>query len=137
MVYRQPHNIMLIIKSKVNEYLKNGNPIFVYTVVSNLQDAKEAVKEVESFKSSQGVNYRENEQKEPLYFSQRPITAGAELKLTSKGRFTVFSTESLEDLALNAQVAIENAKNTMLGKLAAAGITQSEFRRAMLQSLAV
>lgn len=125
---------MIVIKIKTNEYIKAGNPIFVYTLMSNLQDAKKATEELEQYKSTQGTNYRENDTKEPLYFSQRPIPVGAELKLTSKGRFTVLQ-DNLEETALNATAAIEGAKNAFLGKLAALNIKPAEMRAAMLSNL--
>jgi hypothetical protein len=125
---------MIVIKIKTNEYIKAGNPIFVYTLMSNLQDAKKATEELEQYKTTQGTNYRENDTKEPLYFSQRPLPVGAELKLTSKGRFTVLQ-DNLEELAVNASTQIESFKNQFLGKLAAVGVTPAQYKAALLANL--
>jgi hypothetical protein len=59
---------------------KNGQPltVFVYTVAGT--DA-----ELEQFKASQGVNYRESDSAEPLWFTTKVAGQAPKLLFTSKG----------------------------------------------------
>lgn len=125
---------MLVIKAKVNEYVKAGAPVFVYSITSNQTDPKKAEAELADYKKSCGDYYRESDAKEPLMFSQRPMTAGAKLTKTTKGRYQVLS-EDLEETATAAAAAIETFKNQFLGKLQALGIKPAEMRAAMLAGL--
>lgn len=117
----------LKIKSKVNQYMKNGSPVFVYTVDGNAETLRE-------FKESQGSYYRETEAKEPMYFSRRIIADGSELVLTASGRFQV-----LQDLeAITA--AQESATTTAFGKIQAiqqySGLTKAQLAERLISSFA-
>ena len=89
---------MLIIESKLNEYRKNGNVQFVYAVKSTLQGQDET-DELEAYKASCGQFYREDDKTgKPLFYTQRPAATGSELRLTSKGRYSVISGSLEEDI---------------------------------------
>lgn len=94
---------MLTISRKINQYLKGGNPVFVY----ELEGSKD---ELAAYKASQGEYYRESEAKKPIYFSQRPIEPGAELSLTKSGRYQVL--RDLEGVAEHkeAEAVTQEAK---------------------------
>ncbi len=86
----------LSIKSKVNEYVKNGNPVFVYSLQGDISKYKESQKEY----------FRVNEEGEALYFSNRLLEPGQELKKTNSGRFQV-----LQDLeATYSELETETTK---------------------------
>lgn len=125
---------MLIIKSKSNEYIKNGVPIFVYIVGSTEKDAKKSAAEIEEYVTSQGEHARKNDKGEYLYFSQRVIPANSQLTLTSKGRYQVLQ-ENLEKVAEEKEAAIEMFANQFLGKLKAVGVTPAQYKAQMMASL--
>lgn len=116
------------ITAKHNEYRssKTGAPVFVYTVQGTPE-------ELAAYKTAQGDNYRENEDGKPLFFSTRPIEAGSTLQVNSKGGY--FVATNLEAQVIEADLAIEMAKNAFLGKLAAVGITPAQYKARMLADL--
>ena len=124
---------MLIIKAKTNQYIKGGTIQFVYTVESNAAKAEDKAKELEAYKLSRGEYYRENEAKEPLYFSQRIYNVGDQLTKTQKGTFQV-----LNDLE-SAAAQIETQTNAALAKYNAlaqfTGLTKAQLAERLLQSL--
>ena len=113
---------MKILK-KVNQYMKSGSIIFVYTLEGD-------AKELAAYKASQGEYYRESDTDEPLYFSQRICTVGAELTETKSGRFQV-----LQDLEGVATKRAEYA-DMSFGKLTAiqqfAGLTKAQMTERLL-----
>ncbi len=114
---------MLTISRKVNQYLKNGNAIFVYEI----EGSKE---ELAAYKKSQGEYYRESDAKKPMYFSQRPIEPGAELTATKSGRYQV-----LQDLE-GTVAAREQAATQAFGKLEAirqfTGMSKAQMQERLL-----
>lgn len=125
---------MLVIKAKSNQYMKEGNPVFVYSIRSTESDAKKIAEEIKLFEESQGEYLRKNDAGEPLYFSQRVLAVGAPLTQTKSGRFQVL-TENLEQLAEEKQAAIEMFANQFLGKLKAVGVTPAQYKAQLMASL--
>jgi len=118
---------MLSIETKVNQYVKNGSSIFVYSLIGDKKD-------LEAYKVSQGVNYREDETtKKPLYFSQRVCNAGDVLNATKGGRYQVY--QDLESKDAQLQTAIIGN----LGKLEAvrqlSGLSKAQFTERLLASM--
>lgn len=113
------------IKAKINQYTKNGAIIFVYTLIGTIE-------ELEAYKASQGVNYRENELNEPLYFSQRICEVNADLTLTRSGRYMV-----LQDLEQKA-TQLDTATTSALGKLNAiaqyCGLSKLQLQEKLIAS---
>ena len=124
---------MIVIKAKINQYVKNGNIQFVYTIESTAPKAEDKAKELAEYKSSRGEYYRENEAKEPLYFSQRICNVGDQLTKTTKGAFQVLS--DLESTAAQ----IETQTNAALAKFNAlaqfTGLTKAQLAERLLQNL--
>jgi hypothetical protein len=58
---------------------KNGNTVFVYT-------ASGTPAQIEAYKVAQGDNYRESEDKAPLWFTTRCIGNSGTLIITEKGK---------------------------------------------------
>lgn len=120
---------MLTIKSKSNQYTKaGGSVVFVYVLTGSKE-------ELADYKTVQATNYRENEQKEPLYFTNQPCTVGTQLTKTTKGTFVV-------QRDLEAQVTnFENAKNIAAAKLAAMqeflGLSKQQMQEMLLGQLSV
>lgn len=122
---------MLIIKAKVNQYMKAGVAQFVYSVKSDSTDPKIVEKELAAYKAACGTYYREDDQsKEPLFFSQRVCKPGAELKEAKNGRYTAL-TEDLEAMV----EAKEGLKSREIAKLQAAteffGMSKQELLQTM------
>ena len=114
---------MLIIKAKTNEYLKNGAPVFVYSIVSTEKDTAKATKELDAYKAERGSYYRESESGEPLLFTGRVVTPNTPVELNRKGEYVVKSelqdleaiAESTEDTSRKIQAA-RAAMERALGK---------------------
>lgn len=113
----------LTIARKVNQYIKNNNPIFVYELSGEKAD-------LEAYKKAQGEYYRESDAKKPMYFSQRPIENGSELSLTKSGRYQV-----LQDLE-GTVAAREQAATQAFGKLEAirqfTGMSKAQMQERLL-----
>ena len=124
---------MIVIEKKNNEYVKNGNPVFVYLLKSTETDKKKADAELEAYKVACGSNYREDNGS-PLYFTARPASAGQELKQSKSGRFQVYM-ENLEEKTIQKEEAINAAEAAYLGRLKAVGLTPAQMRAAMLAAL--
>lgn len=118
---------MLIIKAKNNQYVKNGNPVFVYTLTGTKEELK-------AFKDSQGDNYRENEGKEPLYFTQRVCQPGQELSKTQSGRYQVL--QDLEAKVLAIDTAAEKTIGKLKGMVEYFGISKAQLQQQMIAALA-
>src|SRR5690606_1731411 len=103
------------------------NPIFVYILTGSKDDLK-------AFKDAQGENYRENEQKEPLYFSQRVCQPGQELRKTNNGRFQVL--QDLEQRATSIEVAAEKTIGKLTGMAQYFGLTKAQLQQQMFAALA-
>lgn len=58
---------------------KNGNKVFVYAVSGTPE-------QLAKFKAAQGDNYREAEDKTPLWFTTRSVGASGELIITTNGK---------------------------------------------------
>lgn len=90
---------MITIVEKVGQYLRNNEPRFVYKIKGSVEELKE-------YKQIQGANYREDESKNPLFFSKTPIANGTSLTKSNDGtRFFVEKdlekqASKLEDLQL-------------------------------------
>lgn len=117
----------LTIKAKVNQYRKNGANIFVYA----LSGSKESIEE---YKESQGSYYREDENGNVLYFSQRIVNVGDSLTQTSSGRFQVLSDLEAESIEIDAH------SKKFLGKLSAiqqfTGMSRAQLQQKIMDSLA-
>lgn len=117
------------IKSKQNQYTKaGGNPVFVYVLTGTKEELAE-------YKTLQATNYRENDAKEPLFFTSRPANIGDTVAKTNTNRFTI-------QRDLEAEVAsIETAKNAALGKLQATaeflGLTKAQMQQMLLGQLSI
>ena len=121
--------VMLIIGTKLNEYIKNGATQFVYGVKSTLQ-GQDATDELEAYKASCGSFYREDDKtQQPLFYTQRIAKVGNELRLTTKGRFSVVS--NLEEEVEKSELL----KAKEMAKLKAAqeffGMSKAEMLEAM------
>lgn len=114
------------ISSKVNQYVKNGNSIFVYELDCNDVELTE-------YKTAQSSYYKESDNKKPLYFSQRICNNGDMLMLTSSGRYQV-----LQDLEAKA-ISIDSAKNQNLGKFLAlaefTGLSKAQLAERLLERI--
>lgn len=75
---------------------KNGNPTFVYSV-DGTKD------ELADFKKSQGDYYREDEDKNPLWFTTRYIGEEGKLMITSNGNCVPDMSEFDKQASLVAQ----------------------------------
>jgi len=75
---------------------KNGNPTFVYSV----EGTKE---QLEAFKKSQGDYYREDDDKNPLWFTTRYIGEEGTLMITSNGNVVPDMSEFDKQASLVAQ----------------------------------
>lgn len=118
---------MITIIAKSNEYMKNGSPVFVYTLSCN-----EAEKE--AYKANQGDFYREDDKGNPLFFSNRVLQAGAEVRWVEKSqRYSVIT--DLEALAARNE-AIKAEKLASLEALAEfTGLTKAQLAERMLEKL--
>ena len=125
---------MLVIKTKSNQYVKDGKIVLVYTVASSEKDAAKQKAEIAEYETSQGEYIRKDEQGNPLYFSQRVCQVGAQLTKTQKGRFTVLE-EDLEVKAAERETAVEMFANQFLGKLKAVGVTPAQYKAQLMASL--
>ncbi len=125
---------MLVIKTKSNQYVKDGKIVLVYTVASSEKDAAKQKAEIAEYETSQGEYIRKDEQGNPLYFSQRACKAGDVLTKTQKGRFQVLD-EDLEAKAIEREASVELFANQFLGKLKAVNITPAQYRAQLMASL--
>jgi len=75
---------------------KNGNPTFVYSVEGSKED-------LASFKKAQGSYYREDEDKNPLWFTTRYIGEVGNLIVTSNGNIVPDMSEYDKQASLVAQ----------------------------------
>lgn len=71
--------IIMKIKAIRSYTSKNGNKVFVYAVSGTKE-------QLEKFKAAQGENYREDENKNPLWFTTRSVGAQGELIITTNGK---------------------------------------------------
>jgi hypothetical protein len=75
---------------------KNGNPTFVYSVEGSKED-------MASFKKAQGSYYREDEDKNPLWFTTRYIGEDGKLLITTNGNIVPDMSEFDKQASLVAQ----------------------------------
>lgn len=74
-----PHTIVMKIKLVRSYTSKNGNKVFVYSVSGNKA-------QLDAFKTAQGDNFREDENKNPLWFTTRCVGNTGELIITTNGK---------------------------------------------------
>ena len=125
---------MLVIKTKSNQYVKDGKIVLVYSVASTEKDAAKAASEIKEYETSQGEYARKNDAGEFLYFSQRVCQVGDQLTKTKKGRFQVLDGD-LEAKAIEREASVELFANQFLGKLKAVNITPAQYRAQLMASL--
>lgn len=87
---------MLKVKCSRTYRSKNGNPTFVYSVAGSKED-------LASFKKAQGSYYREDEDKNPLWFTTRYIGEDGVLIVTSNGNIVPDMSEYDKQASLVAQ----------------------------------
>lgn len=118
---------MITITTKSNEYMKNGSPVFVYTLGCN--EAEKA-----DYKAKQGDFYREDEKGNPLFFSSRVLQIGAEVRWAEKTqRYSAIT--DLEAIAARTE-AIKAEKLASLEALAEfTGLTKAQLAERMLEKL--
>lgn len=87
---------MLKVKSIRTYRSKNGNPTFVYRVDGNKDD-------LAAFKKAQGSYYREDDDKNPLWFTTRYIGETGNLIVTSNGNIVPDMSEFDKQASLVAQ----------------------------------
>lgn len=114
---------MLTISRKINQYLKNGNPVFVYEI----DGTKE---ELAAYKTSQGDYYRESEAKKAMYFSQRPLEAGAELSATRSGRYQVLQDLEMTAAQKESETIIQEAKLEAIRRIT--GMSKAQMTERLL-----
>jgi hypothetical protein len=91
------------IATKHGQYRRDGQPRFVYTMTGTKE-------ELADYKAVKGAFYKESENKEPLWFSKKPLVLGVNLIKTTNNLFII--EEDLEVVA-NKQTATED---TVIGK---------------------
>lgn len=75
---------------------KNGTPTFVYTVAGSKE-------QLEAFKKAQGDYYREDDDKNPLWFTTRYVGEEGVLMITSNGNVVPDMSEFDKQASLVAQ----------------------------------
>lgn len=76
---------MLTIVAKVNQYLKNGNLVGVFTVASDLTDAAKKKAELDAYIASQPAGTSKASDGGPLFWGDPDIAPGTELTKTTRG----------------------------------------------------
>lgn len=119
----------LKIKAKNNQYRKSGTgrPVFNYTITGTAE-------ELENYKKAQGVNYKENENNEPLFFSTSPLAIGADLVANQAG--TAYGVRTnLEDVAVEREMLVEKemAKNDAIRRIL--GLSDAEYKAKMMKKM--
>ena len=109
------------IGKKVNEYLKSGKPVFVYSLVGTET-------EIEAYKAASQASTDETK---VLFFSTRPVNSGDEVVLSQKGNYSVQS-GNLEAQAIAHQTLVDNAVAKFEGLQKFAGMTKEEIIRLVM-----
>ena len=85
--------------------------VFVYTVNGSQQ-------EIAEYQETQGVNYRENDNGQPLFFSNTFAGNGINLIKTQSGRFTVDTSAFAQAEGMLSNFANAEMRSAMAGILA-------------------
>lgn len=110
------------IKALQSSYRKNGNIQFVYSLDCSPEEKK-------AYKANKGDYYKENEQEEPLFWSQRSVPVGTELKESSKGTF--YPVTNLADEAEALDIATINKRGNIRACLIEFGMSKQELLERM------
>ena len=125
---------MLIISAKVNEYVKNGSVMFVYTIDSNATKPADKKAELKDFEDSMGEYFQVNkEDGKPLYWSKDISSVGTELQKSYSGRYNV--PRNLEEKAVD----LESKTNSKLAGFQAlmqfTGKTKAQMQQLLLEGM--
>ena len=85
--------------------------VFVYTVNGSQQ-------EIAEYQETQGVNYRENDNGQPLFFSNTFAGTGVNLIKTQSGRYTVDTSAFAQAEGMLSNFANAEMRSAMAGILA-------------------
>lgn len=123
----------MLLLTYVSSYIKNGQTRFTYSVSSNEKDSAKATAELAEYKAIKGTYYREDEKKNPLYFTDQVIADNTQIQKKSNGKDYYILTDLKEK-----QQYIDEVAETMQGKLEGmrrySGMSRKSFMEVAMRS---
>lgn len=118
------------IKRKVNEYLKNGSPVFVYA----LSGSDKELKQYTENKLKQGFNVVNKDDNEVIFWSRNVLPDDTEMRFKANNT-DIYPVTDLTDVATRINDQSLKTQGTLNGIMQFAGLTKSQMVERALSAL--